>query len=54
MIKDEIERRTTLKGRLYVIVIFIFMFISMEIFWRMMFEFFVAYFNMHDALLRIS
>jgi len=25
-------------------------FICMEIFWRVMFEFFIAYFDMHDAL----
>ncbi len=29
-------------------------FLSMEIFWRMLFEFMIAYFDMHDALLHIA
>ena len=32
----------------------IFLFIMMEVFWRMMFEFFIAYFQMHNALIKIS
>jgi hypothetical protein len=26
----------------------------MELFWRMVFEFLIAYFDMHDALIRMS
>ena len=29
-------------------------FLFMEIFWRMLFEFMVAYFNMHDALIKLA
>jgi len=29
-------------------------FICMEIFWRVMFEFMIAYFDMHDALMHTS
>lgn len=29
-------------------------FLFMEIFWRMTFEFMIAYFNMHDALMRLA
>lgn len=30
------------------------MFILLEIFWRMMFEFFIAYFQIHNALMGLS
>ena len=54
LVKEEIKRRTTVKQRLYTIIAFILFFLCMEIFWRMMFEFFIAYFDMHDALMRMS
>ena len=54
VLKEEIKRRTTVKQRIYTVVAFVLFFLSMEIFWRMMFEFFIAYFDMHDALMRIS
>jgi hypothetical protein len=30
------------------------MFVMMEFFWRMMFEFFIAYYQMHNALIKIA
>ena len=53
-LKEEITKRTTAKQRLYTIVAFILCFLCMEIFWRVFFEFFIAYFDMHDALMRIA
>ena len=41
-------------NQLKVLLIFILMFICMEIGWRMMFEFMLAYFQMRDALLGLS
>jgi hypothetical protein len=40
------------KGRIifYAVV----MFVMMEFFWRMMFEFFIAYYQMHNALIKIA
>ncbi|WP_309497989.1 DUF4282 domain-containing protein [Sulfurovum sp.] len=54
LMKEEILRRTTIKQRIYTIIVFVLCFLCMEIFWRVLFEFFIAYFDMHDALMRIS
>jgi hypothetical protein len=54
LVKAEVQRRTTVKQRFYTILAFVLCFLCMEIFWRMMFEFFIAYFDMHDALMRMS
>jgi len=54
LVKEEIKRRTTVKQRLYTIIVFVLCFLCMEIFWRMMFEFFIAYFDMHDALMKMT
>ena len=54
LVKEEIKRRTTAKQRLYTVIAFVLCLLFMEIFWRMMFEFFIAYFDMHDALIRMS
>ena len=54
LVKEEIKQRTTVKQRLYTIIAFVLCFLCMEIFWRVMFEFFIAYFDMHDALMRMS
>jgi len=43
----------TSKQRLWVMVLFLACFFCMELFWRMLFEFFIAYFDMHDALMKI-
>jgi len=53
-IKEEIKTRTTAKQRFVIYVTFILCFLSMEIFWRMMFELFIAYFDMHDALMQLT
>jgi len=44
----------TSKQRITLLLLSVFFFLGMEIFWRMMFEFFIAYFDMHDALMRLS
>ena len=54
LMKEEIKRRTTVKQRLYTVIAFVLCFLCMEIFWRVMFEFFIAYFDMHDALMKMS
>ena len=43
---------TKYKYLLYIPIIICF--ICMEIFWRMLFEFMIAYFDMHDALMNMS
>jgi hypothetical protein len=52
--KKELEHHTTFKQRSIVYTAFFISFFSMEILWRMMFEFFIAYFDMHDALMKLS
>jgi len=52
-IKEEIHTRTTSKQRLFIYGVFFLCFLCMEIFWRVMFEFFIAYFDMHDALMKL-
>ena len=43
-----------LPKQIYLYIIFLLCFLCMELFWRMMFEFLIAYFDMHDALMRMS
>lgn len=43
----------TSKQRLWVIGLFLACFFCMELFWRVLFEFFIAYFDMHDALMKM-
>ena len=52
-IKKEFHAKTTFKQRFIVYAAFIVCFICMEILWRVMFEFFIAYFDMHDALMKL-
>lgn len=52
--KAELENKTTFKQRSIVYSVFFISFFSMEIFWRVMFEFFIAYFDMHDALMKLT
>jgi hypothetical protein len=52
--KAEIETYTTFKQRLIVYSAFFISFFCMEILWRVMFEFFIAYFNMHDSLMKLA
>ena len=52
-IKEEFHTQTTFKQRFIVYTAFILSFLCMELFWRVMFEFFIAYFDMHDALMKL-
>lgn len=52
-IKEKVATKTTAKQRFILYAAFIICFICMEIFWRVMFEFFIAYFDMHDALMKL-
>ncbi|HFD32546.1 MAG TPA: DUF4282 domain-containing protein [Gammaproteobacteria bacterium] len=49
--KEVINAYTPVKYRILFFSLFIFCFICMEIFWRMMFEFMLAYLQMRDALM---
>jgi hypothetical protein len=53
-IKEEVATRTTVEQRFIVYTAFIICFLCMEILWRVMFEFFIAYFDMHDALMQLT
>ena len=53
-IKEEFQTKTTFKQRFIVYAAFIICFLFMEVLWRMMFEFFIAYFDMHDALMKLK
>jgi hypothetical protein len=52
-IKEEFCTKTTFKQRFIVYTVFILCFLCMEILWRVMFEFFIAYFDIHDALMKL-
>ncbi len=45
---------TVLPKQIYIYTFFLLGFLMMELFWRMMFEIMIAYFDMHDALMKIS
>jgi len=51
--KTEIETYITFKKRFIGSAAFLICFFFMELLWRMMFEFFIAYFDMHDALMKL-
>ena len=53
-LKEVVDVKITGKQRFIIYAVFIFCFLFMEIFWRMMFEFFIAYFDMHDALMQLT
>jgi len=53
-IKEEFRTKTTFKQRFIVYAAFIICFLCMEILWRVVFEFFIAYFDMHDALMQLT
>ena len=42
----------TTKQKIFYVAMFIMAFLFMELFWRMMFEFIIAYMQMRDALVR--
>lgn len=52
--KSAIVAGTRKKNRLIVIILFVLMFVFMEILWRMMFEFLIAYLQMREALLGLA
>ena len=52
-IKEEVQIRTSLQQRILFYSVSIFCFLCLEIFWRVMFEFLIAYFDMHDTLMRL-
>jgi len=53
-LSQSIIEQTTFKWNFILLIIFFVTLLSMEIFWRVLFEFFIAYFDMHDALMQIN
>ena len=53
-VESKIKKSLSSKQRLIVLSIAIVCFLCMELFWRVMFEFFIAYFDMHDALMKLN
>jgi len=53
-IKKSVQTHSTPKQRFIVLVVFLIAFLCMEICWRVLFEFLIAYFDMHDALMNIK
>jgi hypothetical protein len=51
--KTTLSNITSKKDRVLLYALFILFFIFMEIIWRMMFEFLIAYFQMRDALMEL-
>ena len=51
---EYIAVKMTLRQHIIVYSFFFISFLCMEIFWRILFEFFIAYFDMHDALMKLS
>jgi Mn2+/Fe2+ NRAMP family transporter len=50
----KLDKVIPLKKRLLFLSVIVLCFLCMELFWRVMFEFFIAYFNMHDALMKLN
>jgi len=53
-INQTVHQQTSSKQRILMILFFMLCFFCMEIFWRVLFEVFIAYFDMHDALLQLT
>ena len=53
-IEEDVKIDMTFNQRLIMTIIFFLCFLCMEIVWRVMFEFFIAYFDMHDALMKLT
>ncbi len=51
--KKELGTHSVFKQRTIIYSLFFTSFFFMEILWRVMFEFFIAYFDMHDALMKL-
>lgn len=45
---------TQLKHKIWIYLLALFIFISLEIIWRVMFEFMAAYFQMHQTLINLN
>jgi hypothetical protein len=52
--KNTFKQVVKSKHRILLYALFFLFFISMEIMWRVMFEFIIAYLQMHDALLLLA
>lgn len=53
-LSQTIKSGTNAKQRIILLMVFFMTLLGMEIFWRVMFEFFIAYFDMHHALMEIN
>jgi len=53
-ILSELKPFIKLKHRILFISVLVFLFISLEIMWRMLFEFLIAYLQMRDALIMLT
>ena len=51
--KEKIWRTLNTKQKVKLVALFIACFLFMELFWRMLFEFLIAYMQMRDALLNL-
>ena len=51
---SEIKNNISRKQYFYILSIALLCFFCMELFWRVIFEFFIAYFDMHDALMKLN
>ena len=52
--KEMIWKSLNRKNKARLVAFFIILFLFMELFWRMLFEFLIAYMQMRDALLQIE
>jgi hypothetical protein len=52
--KEQFYTLTTSGQRTVLLLMTLGCFLCMEIMWRVMFEFFVAYFDMHEALMKLA
>lgn len=53
-VKTSVVTHTTARQRIIMFSIFFICFLFMEVLWRMIFEFLIAYFDMHDALMKLT
>ncbi len=51
---NNIDIAMTPKQKRILLSISLLCFLCMELFWRVLFEFFIAYFDMHDALMQLT
>ena len=52
-IKERLWQSLSIKQKMQIIAFFLVLFLFMELFWRMLFEFLIAYLQIRDALLGI-